>query len=93
MIAQGAEAGDNRLEKALGLLKENNIAEASTLLEAFANDKETKIAKDRKEAAAAYRNLGAIAGLPIPSARSRLTRKRSPSIRTISRACIGRATF
>jgi tetratricopeptide (TPR) repeat protein len=65
-IAQGAEAGDNRLEKALGLLKENNIAEASTLLEAFANDKETKIAKDRKEAAAAYRNLGAIAGLADP---------------------------
>jgi len=39
-IAQGAEAGETRLEKALGLLKENKLAEATRLLTAVAGDKE-----------------------------------------------------
>lgn len=51
-IAEGAEAGDNRLENALSLLKENKTAEAAQLLTAVA----------------AYRNLGAIAGLRDPKA-------------------------
>jgi tetratricopeptide (TPR) repeat protein len=65
-IAQGASEGDSRLQKALDLLKANKIGEAVSLLEAFADDKETRIEKDRKEAAIAYRNLGAIAGLADP---------------------------
>jgi tetratricopeptide (TPR) repeat protein/pimeloyl-ACP methyl ester carboxylesterase len=72
-IALGAEAGDSRLEKALGLLKEIKLAEATQLLTAFAGDKEARAEnatvqaeKDRKEAAVAYRNLGAIAGLADP---------------------------
>jgi tetratricopeptide (TPR) repeat protein len=63
---QGAEEGDPRLKQALGLLHENKIGEAVPLLEAFAKDTEAKIEKDRKEAAVAYRNLGAIAGLADP---------------------------
>jgi hypothetical protein len=72
-IAHGAEAGDSRLETALGLLNENKIAEATQLLTAFAGDKEARAGratqqagKDRKDAAIAYRNLGAIAGLADP---------------------------
>jgi tetratricopeptide (TPR) repeat protein len=72
-IAQGAEEGDHRLEKALSLLKENKIAEATQLLTDFAGDKEARAEKataqaekDRKAAAVAYRNLGAIAGLGDP---------------------------
>jgi tetratricopeptide (TPR) repeat protein len=65
-IAQGAEEGDSLLEEALGLLRQNKPGEAVPLLEAFAKDKESKIAKDRKEAAVAYRNLGTIAGLADP---------------------------
>jgi tetratricopeptide (TPR) repeat protein len=68
-IAEGAEAGDNRLENALSLLKENKTAEAAQLLTAVAEDKKTaRIEQDRKEAAIAYRNLGAIAGLRDPKA-------------------------
>jgi tetratricopeptide (TPR) repeat protein len=72
-IAQGASEGDPRLQQALGLLKENKVAEASQLLSAVAEDKTahaeqaaTQAEKDRKEAAIAYRNLGAIAGLRDP---------------------------
>jgi len=79
-IAQGAEEGDTRLEKALGLLKENKIAEASKLLKEVAEAKTAhaeqatqqaekaaaQAEKDRKDAAVAYRNLGAIAGLADP---------------------------
>jgi hypothetical protein len=106
-IAQGAEEGDSRLEKALGLLKENKIAEASKLSKEVAEvktahaeqatqqaEKATAQAeKDRKEAAAAYATSARLRALPIPSARLRLTKRRSRSIRTISRACIGQATF
>ena len=72
-IAQGAAEGDSRLEKALGLLKENKLAEATQLLKDFAGDKEAgaekataQAEKDRKQAAEAYRNLGAIAELRDP---------------------------
>src|ERR1700737_910533 len=72
-IAQGAAEGDTRLQQAFDLLKENKIAEATRLLKAVAEDKmararqETARAeKDRKEAAIAFRNLGAIAALVDP---------------------------
>jgi tetratricopeptide (TPR) repeat protein len=65
-IAQGAAEGDSRLEQALDLLKANKVGEAVPVLEAFADDKEARIEKDRTEAAIAYRNLGAIAGLADP---------------------------
>jgi len=65
-IAQGAAGGDTRLQQALDLLKENKIADATPLLKAVAEDKTARIGKDRKEAAIAYRNLGAIAGLADP---------------------------
>ena len=65
-IAQGAAEGDRRLQQALDLLKANKISEAAQLLNAFAEDKTVRIEKDRKEAAIAYRNLGAIAGLADP---------------------------
>jgi hypothetical protein len=39
---------------------------AARLLNACAEDKTARIEKDRKEAAIAYRNLGAIAGLRDP---------------------------
>ena len=55
-----------RLQQALELLKADKIAEASQLLRAFAEDKTARIEQDRKEAAIAYRNLGAIAGLGDP---------------------------
>jgi tetratricopeptide (TPR) repeat protein len=67
-IAQGAEEGHPRLQEALDLLKENKTAEAAQLLNAVAEDKTTQAEKDRKEAAIAYRNLGAIAGLRDPKA-------------------------
>jgi tetratricopeptide (TPR) repeat protein len=67
-IAQGAAEGDNRLQQALDLLKANKTTEAAQLLRAFAEDKTARIDKDRKEAAIAYRNLGAIAALHDPKA-------------------------
>jgi len=73
-IAQGVVAeGDTRLQQALDLLKANKIADATQLLNAVAEDKTARAGqetaraeKDRKEAAFAYRNLGAIAGLADP---------------------------
>jgi tetratricopeptide (TPR) repeat protein len=72
-IAQGASEGDKRLQQAFGLLKNNKVAEATQLLTAVAKDKSahaeqaaTQVEKDRQEAATAYRNLGAIAGLRDP---------------------------
>ena len=67
-FAQGAEAGDTRLQQALAFLKDNKIAEAEPLLRGFAEDKEARVQQDQKEAAIAYRNLGAIAGLRDPKA-------------------------
>ena len=79
-ITEGAAEGDARLQQALDLLKENKIADATQLLKTFAEDKTTQAEraasqaeqaasqgeKDRKDAAIAYRNLGAIAGLRDP---------------------------
>ncbi|MGO9233381.1 MAG: tetratricopeptide repeat protein [Methylocella sp.] len=67
-ITQGAAEGDSRLQQALALLEANKIAEAEPLLKAFAEDKTVRAEQDRKEAAIAYRNLGAIAGLRDPKA-------------------------
>src|SRR5262245_36696320 len=49
-IAQGAEAGDSRLERALGLLKDNNIVEASKLLKEVAEAKTAHAEQAAKEA-------------------------------------------
>jgi tetratricopeptide (TPR) repeat protein len=72
-IAQGAAEGDPRLKQALGLLKENKIAEAAQLLNAVAQEKTARAEQaatpaetDLNEAATAYRNLGAIAALRDP---------------------------
>jgi len=65
-IAKGAAAGDERLRKALGLLATGDIDEASRLLQAVADEKTARIRQDSKEAALAFRNLGAIAGLGDP---------------------------
>jgi tetratricopeptide (TPR) repeat protein/pimeloyl-ACP methyl ester carboxylesterase len=72
-IAQGAAEGDSRLQQALALLKENKVGEATQLLSSIAQEKTasaeqaaTQAGKDRKEAATAYRNLGAIAALRDP---------------------------
>jgi tetratricopeptide (TPR) repeat protein len=65
-IAQGASEGDKRLQQALDLLKDNKVAEATQLLTAVSEDKAAHAEKDRKVAAIAYRNLGAIAGLRDP---------------------------
>ena len=64
--AAGAAEGDERLAKALDLLKANKVAEAAELFRAVAADKAAQIKRDSKVAAAAYRNLGAIAGLGDP---------------------------
>jgi tetratricopeptide (TPR) repeat protein len=64
--AAGAAEGDERLAKALELLKANKTAEAAELFHAVAAAKEARIKQDRRDAAAAYRNLGAITGLADP---------------------------
>jgi len=61
--AEGAAEGDTRLQRALELLKANNIAEAEPLLRSVAEDKERAAASGGEGAATAYRNLGAISGL------------------------------
>jgi tetratricopeptide (TPR) repeat protein len=63
---EGAAAGDMRLRRALDLLKANQIAEAEALFQVVADDKASRITQDKKDAAAAFRNLGAIAGLRDP---------------------------
>jgi tetratricopeptide (TPR) repeat protein len=67
-IAKGASEGDEQLQQALSLLAAGNVAQATPLLKAVADNKTARIQKDRKEAATAYRNLGAIAGLRDPKA-------------------------
>jgi tetratricopeptide (TPR) repeat protein len=61
-----AEAGQPRAEEALALLAAGKVAEAIPLFEAEAVEKKTASRASAKEAAAAYRNLGAIAGLADP---------------------------
>jgi tetratricopeptide (TPR) repeat protein len=74
-IATGASEGDQQLQQALSLLAAGNAAQATPLLRAVADNKvariqqdTARIQKDRQEAATAYRNLGAIAGLRDPKA-------------------------
>ncbi|MDQ6701598.1 MAG: hypothetical protein M3Z96_00025 [Pseudomonadota bacterium] len=99
-IGKGAAEGDTRLQQALDLLRANKIADATRLLNAVAGDKtalakqETARAdKDRKEAAIAYRNLDASAGLSDPKRALEAYEKAVASIRTIWIACIGPARY
>jgi tetratricopeptide (TPR) repeat protein len=63
---QGAAEGDERMARALALLKESRIAEAEALFRAVAVDREAQAKQNARDAAIAYRNLGAIAGLRDP---------------------------
>jgi tetratricopeptide (TPR) repeat protein len=65
-IATGAAAGDTRLQQALDRLKAGNIEDATKLLRTIADEAQARIQEDSKQAAAALRNLGAIAGLRDP---------------------------
>jgi tetratricopeptide (TPR) repeat protein len=71
-ITQRANEGDGRLQRAFGLLKQNKIEAAIEILNAVAGSQEARAeqaprqSKDQKEAAAAFRDLGAIAGLRDP---------------------------
>ncbi|MFL5281649.1 MAG: hypothetical protein ACJ8AW_11820 [Rhodopila sp.] len=65
-IAKGASEGDERLQQVLSLLAARKVAQAVPLLEAVAEDKTARLRQDSQVAAAAYRNLGAIAGLVDP---------------------------
>ena len=65
-IAQGAAAGDTRLQQALALLAAGDTTEATRLLQTVADEKTARIKTDSADAARAYRNLGAIAGLADP---------------------------
>jgi tetratricopeptide (TPR) repeat protein/pimeloyl-ACP methyl ester carboxylesterase len=64
--AQGASAGDARLQRALEFLKAGNAKEAEPMFRAVAEEKAARIKTDSKDAATAFRNLGAIAGLADP---------------------------
>jgi hypothetical protein len=64
--ARGAAGGDARWQRALGLLHAGNVKEAEPLFRAVADEKVARISQDKKDAVAAYRNLGAIAGLADP---------------------------
>src|SRR5262249_25453272 len=64
-IAEGA-AGDARYAKALELLKAGKPAEAEPLLKAVAEEREMRAARENKQAAAAYKNLGAITRISDP---------------------------
>src|SRR5260221_7497343 len=66
LAAQGASAGDARLQRALGFLKAGNVKEAEPLFRAVAEEKAARIKTDSKDAATAFRNLGAIAGFADP---------------------------
>jgi tetratricopeptide (TPR) repeat protein len=72
-VVESAEQGDDRMARALALLEEKKIEEAAQLLRAVAEEKTAqveqdrdRIAQDSKLAAAAWRHLGAIAGLADP---------------------------
>jgi tetratricopeptide (TPR) repeat protein len=64
-IVVGA-AQDQRYAEAVKLLEAGNVAGAEPLLEAVAQEKAKQSENDAKGAAAAYRRLGAIAGLRDP---------------------------
>ncbi len=64
-IAQARDT-DPRYGQALDLLKAGKTTEAAALLESVATGFEARAAQNNKQAAAAYRQLGAIAGLADP---------------------------
>jgi tetratricopeptide (TPR) repeat protein len=64
--ANGAAKGDARLARAMELLQAGQIEAAEKLFRSVAEEKERAASAIGKEAAAAYRNLGAIAGLADP---------------------------
>ena len=64
-IAEGA-AGDARYAKALDLLKAGKPAEAEPLLKAVAEEEKMRAARGNTRAAAAFKNLGAVARLTDP---------------------------
>ncbi len=64
--AKDAKAGKPRAKQALEFLKAGKIAEAVPLYQAEAAEKDATSRSSAKEAADAYRNLGAIAGLADP---------------------------
>jgi hypothetical protein len=66
VTAKGASEGDDGLQQALSLLAAGNVAQAVPLLQAAVDEKTARIRQDSQVAAAAYRNLGAIAGLADP---------------------------
>ena len=66
--AKDAAAGNSRAKQALELLNAGKIAEAVPLFQAEAAEKEAASRGSAKEAAAAYRNLGAIARPRRPEA-------------------------
>jgi tetratricopeptide (TPR) repeat protein len=61
-----AAAEDRRLAEALDCMEHGDIAAAEALFRTVAEEKATRIQRDRRDAAAAYRNLGAIAGMGDP---------------------------
>jgi tetratricopeptide (TPR) repeat protein len=63
---KGAAAGDPKLARALDLLQQGNIAEAEALFRAVAEEREEASKSAGREAAEAWRNLGAIAALSNP---------------------------
>ena len=72
-VVESAEQGDDRMARALALLEEKKTDEAAQLLRAVAEEKTAQVERDRgrieqdsKQAAAAWRHLGAIAGLADP---------------------------
>ena len=64
-IAEGA-AGDARYAKALDLLKAGKPTEAEPLLKAVAEEEKMRAARGNTRAAAAFKNLGAVARLTDP---------------------------
>jgi hypothetical protein len=61
-----AAAEDQRLAEALDCLQDGDVSTVEAMFRTVAEEKAARIQRDRKDAAAAYRNLGAIAGLRDP---------------------------
>jgi hypothetical protein len=87
--------GDGRLQHAFGLLKQNKIEDAIEVLKAVAGSEEARAEeaprqqRDQKEAAAAFRDLGAIAGLRDPRKALEAYAEPSPLILTTGSPFIG----
>jgi hypothetical protein len=69
-IAEGATAGDDRLRRALDLLRANKPADAIPLLQAVAESKTARIKQDSKEVATATVTWAPLPAWPTPSVRS-----------------------